>query len=235
MQKYQKDFIDKLAPYAVADWNANHIVLPSVTLAQGLRESGWGTSKLSVKANNLFGIKAGTGWKGKIYSASTQEYYNGNTNPTTIVSAFRVYDNWGQGVSDHSAFLNKPRYAAAKGQTNFTIACNYIKKAGYATGPNYATNLVRDIIDFQLYKYDPVQPDFNEILRVQIGAYGNKDNALAAANKLVAAGFKYCILFDTETKLYHVQTGAYRDKVTASTVFANLLLKGFQPIIKVKK
>ena len=234
LKDYQVDFLNKLAPYAVADWNSNHVVLPSVTLSQGLRESGWGTSELAVKANNLFGVKAGNNWTGKVYVKDTQEYYDG-VNPTIIKDAFRVYDNWGQGVADHAQFLTKPNYAAAKGQTDFTLACNYIKKGGYATGPYYSANLVSDIIGYKLYNYDPVPADFDEILRVQIGAYSNKDNAQAAAMRLQAAGFQYCILYGEDTKLYYVQTGAYRDKVTASTVFCNLILAGFQPIIKVKK
>lgn len=234
MQQYQLDFINKLAPYAIADWNSNHTVLPSVTISQGLRESAWGRSELAIKANNLFGVKSGTNWTGKSYVKNTQEYYDGKT-PVTIKDAFRVYPDWGQGVSDHSAFLQKERYAAAKGQTNFTIACNYIKKAGYATGPYYSANLVKDIIAYKLYQYDPVQPDFDEIIRVQIGAYRDKNNAQAAAAKLQAAGFQYCIIYGNDTQLYYVQTGAYRDKVTASTVFCNLLIAGFSPIIKVKK
>ena len=234
MRDYQKDFINKLAPYAVADWNANHTVLPSVTLSQGLREAAWGRSELAVKANNLFGVKAGDAWPGKVYVKNTEEYYDG-VNPSIIKDAFRVYDNWGQGVTDHSTFLRKPRYAEACGQTNFTLACNYIKKGGYATGPYYSANLVRDIIGYELYKYDPVQPDFNEIIRVQIGAYSQKENAQRAAQKLQAAGFQYCIIYGNDTKLYYVQTGAYKDKVTASTVFCNLILAGFAPIIKIKK
>ena len=53
MQQYQKDFIAKLTPYAKEDWENTRVVLPSVTLAQGLRESAWGTSELAIKANNL--------------------------------------------------------------------------------------------------------------------------------------------------------------------------------------
>ena len=234
MQQYQVDFINKLAPYAIADWNANHTVLPSVTLSQGLREAAWGTSELAVNANNLFGIKSGPDWTGKSYVKGTQEYYDGKV-PSTIQAAFRVYDNWGQGVTDHSAFLRKPRYAEACGQTNFTLACNYIKKGGYATGPYYSANLVRDIIDYKLYKYDPIQPDFDEIIRVQIGAYSNKENTQKAAQGLQAKGFQYCIIYGNDTKLYYVQTGAYKDKVTASTVFCNLILAGYSPIIKIKK
>lgn len=234
MQKYQLDFLNKLAPYAIADWNANHTVLPSVTLSQGLREAAWGKSELALKANNLFGVKCGDNWNGKAYVKSTQEYYDGKT-ATTIKDAFRLYDNWGQGVADHSLFLQKPRYTEAKGQTNFTLACNYIKKGGYATGPYYSAHLVKDIIDYKLYQYDPVQPDFNEIIRVQIGAYSKKENAQKAAQLLQSKGFPYCIIYGNDTKLYYVQTGAYKDKVTASTVFCNLLLAGFMPIIKIKK
>ena len=234
MQQYQVDFINKLAPYAITDWNTNHTVLPSVTISQGLRESAWGRSELATKANNLFGVKCGDSWKGKAYVAKTSEYYDGKTE-TIIKDAFRVYNNWGEGVLDHSAFLRKPRYAEACGQTNFTLACNYIKKGGYATGPYYSANLVKDIIAYKLYQYDPVQPDFDEIIRVQIGAYSKKENAQAAAMRLQAAGFAYCIIYGNDTKLYYVQTGAYKDKVTASTVFCNLLIAGFQPIIKIKK
>lgn len=235
MHSYQIDFINKLAPYAVADWNDNHIVLPSVTLAQGLRESAWGRSKLAINANNLFGIKCGTNWNGRSYIASTKEYYNGNTSATTIKDAFRSYNNWGQGVRDHSLFLSKKRYSIAKGETNFTIACNYIKKCGYATGPYYSSHLVNDIINYKLYLYDTIQPNFDEIIRVQVGAYNNQDNAIDIANKLVSKGFNYCIIYDDITHLFYVQVGAYRNKVMASNIFSNLLLKGFSPIMKIKK
>ncbi len=76
------DFISRLSALAVAEYQerkkaGKKWVLPSVCIAQSALETGWGTSPLMVKANAYFGIKAGTGWTGKVYSTKTQECYNG--------------------------------------------------------------------------------------------------------------------------------------------------------------
>ena len=203
MTEKQITFLNKLAPMAVRDWNNTHIVLPSITIAQGIHESGWGTSDLAVKANNLFGIKANSDWE--------------------------------PGVKDHSIFLTKPRYAALHGNTDFCISAHVLKLAGYATGPYYSRNIVQHILDYKLYKYDPVQPDFNAIYRVQTNAFSKIENAQAEADKLTKQGFPTCMIKDEETGLIFVQVGAYRARDKACDVACQLILKGYKPIMKVKK
>ena len=76
MTQEQKAFIERVGALAAADMKKSG-VLASLTIAQAILESGWGKSGLTVKANALFGIKAGTSWKGRVYSTKTQEGYDG--------------------------------------------------------------------------------------------------------------------------------------------------------------
>ena len=96
--KEHQEFIERVGALAAADMKKSG-VLASLTIAQAILESGWGKSGLTVKANALFGIKAGKSWKGKVYSAQTQECYDGATF-TTITALFRAYDSWAESVAD---------------------------------------------------------------------------------------------------------------------------------------
>ena len=126
----------------------------SLTIAQAILESGWGKSGLTVKANALFGIKAGKSWKGKVYSAQTQECYDGATF-TTITALFRAYDSWAESVADHSALLTSAaRYKAVIGERDYKAACRAIKAAGYATDPQYADKLIQIVENYSLTAYD---------------------------------------------------------------------------------
>ena len=131
-------FIDWLGGVAVEDY-AQHKILPSLTIAQGIIESGWGKSGLTQKANALFGIKAGSSWSGRTYSAKTAEY--GGKGKYYIKDAFRAYDNCEQSVADHGALLNGKRYSAVRSATNYKEATRAVKAAGYATDPNYTGTL----------------------------------------------------------------------------------------------
>ena len=234
MNEKQITFINKLAPMAQADWERTKIVLPSITISQAIQESGWGTSVLAVKANNLFGVKAGNNWKGPTYNKVSGEYSPGSTTEYQQASLFRVYEDWSGGVNDHSAFLNKPRYGTVIGQTDFCIAAHGLKLGGYATGPYYSQHIVMNILDYKLYKYDPVQPDFNDIYRVQTNAFKEQKNAEAEIAKLANLGYKACMIKDEATGLIFVQVGAYRARDKACEVACNLILKGYRPMIKKK-
>ena len=133
-----KQFIDWLGGVAVEDY-AQHKILPSLTIAQGIIESGWGKSGLTQKANALFGIKAGSSWSGRTYSAKTAEY--GGQGKYYIKDAFRAYDSCEQSVADHGALLNGKRYSAVRSATNYKEATRAVKAAGYATDPNYTGTL----------------------------------------------------------------------------------------------
>lgn len=153
MTQEQKAFIERVGALAAADMKKSG-VLASLTIAQAILESGWGKSGLTVKANALFGIKAGSSWKGRVYSAQTSECYDGVTF-TTITALFRAYGSWAESVADHSALLTgAARYKAVIGERDYKAACRAIKAAGYATDPKYADKLIQLIEQYALTAYD---------------------------------------------------------------------------------
>lgn len=121
----------------------------SITLAQGILESGCGKSPLSTKANNHFGIKCKEGWDG-------EKYYYDDDAPQ---ECFRVYTNARESYSDHSDFLvTRARYADlfSLKTDDYKSWAHGLKAAGYATNPKYATLLITYIEDYGLYEYDKV-------------------------------------------------------------------------------
>jgi LysM repeat protein len=149
----QKQFIEKVGQLAATDMQKSG-VSASLTIAQAILESGWGESGLTVKGNALFGIKAGTNWKGKVYSGKTKECYDGATYED-ITATFRAYDSWEESVTDHSALLTgMARYKAVIGERDYKAACIAIKAAGYATDPTYSQKLINLIESYGLNEYD---------------------------------------------------------------------------------
>lgn len=153
------EFIARIVPFAIADMQRSHIPA-SLTIAQAALESGWGNSGLTVKANNLFGIK-GSGPAGSI-AVRTTEYINGK--PVQVTAAFRAYNDWGESVADHSALIiggvswNRNLYSKVIGVDGQTAA-REIAAAGYATDPNYTAKLIQIMDTFNLYQYDEIKED----------------------------------------------------------------------------
>ena len=144
--KQYEDYIKKYRELAVDEMKKYHIPA-SITLAQGLLESGAGQSTLARKSNNHFGIKCGSDWNGK--TVSHDDDARGE--------CFRAYKHPKQSYEDHSKFLaGRPRYASLFKLkiTDYKGWARGLKKAGYATNPRYADQLI-DIIElYDLYKYD---------------------------------------------------------------------------------
>ena len=141
-------FQEKLAGHADAAEKVTGIPAKFM-LSQAALETGWGRREIrnqdGSSANNLFGIKAGPGWKGKVASAVTTEYVNGV--PHTRVEKFRAYDSYADSFKDYAKLIsNNPRYekvlAAAGDASSFAHG---LQKAGYATDPLYAAKLTRII------------------------------------------------------------------------------------------
>ncbi len=143
-QLYQT-YIDQYKDLAIEEMLKYHIPA-SITLAQGLFESGAGRSELSTLGNNHFGIKC-HGWTGRTMSKDDD----------AANECFRVYENARESFEDHSKFLAKnTRYARLfqLGQTDYRGWANGLKACGYATNPNYAKKLI-DIIElYKLWQYD---------------------------------------------------------------------------------
>lgn len=119
----------------------------SITLAQGLLESGAGRSTLTRKSNNHFGIKCGSGWKGR------KTYHDDDARG----ECFRVYKNARESYEDHSRFLaGKQRYASLFSLkiTDYKGWARGLKRAGYATSPTYANKLIELIELYELDRFD---------------------------------------------------------------------------------
>lgn len=116
----------------------------SITLAQGILESGAGKSMLTVHANNHFGIKAGSSWRGSIYLAWDDEIHK---------SKFRKYSSAKESFEDHAKVLKGNRYSSlfAKSIYDYRAWAYGLQKAGYATASNYAKALIGYIDAYKLY------------------------------------------------------------------------------------
>ena len=140
------NYIKQYAPLAVQQMK-QHNVPASITLAQGLLESGAGLSKLALESNNHFGIKCGLGWKGRSVRA----------NDDAPNECFRAYRKVEDSYQDHSLFLvGNQRYSSlfSLKKTDYKGWAKGLKKAGYATDPSYANKLITIIETYDLYKYD---------------------------------------------------------------------------------
>ena len=127
-------------------------ILPSLTIAQAILESGWGTSQLALKAKNLFGIKAFSNWTGKRITMKTTEWYDGQK---TIINAdFRAYDSFNASIEDHNKLLTNSRYKHVRLSKDYKDACQEIYKCGYATDTSYPDKLVKIIEENKLYRFD---------------------------------------------------------------------------------
>lgn len=147
----KKVFINTIKEGALQGYKAYNI-LPSLTIAQAILESGWGTTQLAIKGKNLFGIKAFSDWKGKRITMETSEWYNGVKQ--VIKADFRAYDSYDDSIMDHNKLLSTSRYEAVRKCKDYKSACEAVYKCGYATDPEYAKKLIRLIEQYRLYEYD---------------------------------------------------------------------------------
>lgn len=139
-------YIQTYNKIAVEQMIAFHIPA-SITLAQGILESGAGTSELAKESNNHFGIKCHKDWDGD------KVYYDDDAQD----ECFRKYQNVEESYEDHSQFLvNGKRYASLFELkiTDYKGWAKGLKSAGYATNPQYADLLIDLIENYQLYEYD---------------------------------------------------------------------------------
>ena len=143
-------FLEKLKPFVLADMQSSGI-LASLTAAQAFIESNKGNSGLTLKANNLFGIKGA--YNGNYIKMWTTEYYNGV--PQRVLAAFRAYPSWRESIADHSDLFNRlKRYENLRGLKDYKLACQYVREDGYATSPSYTQTLLSCIDKYKLYLWD---------------------------------------------------------------------------------
>ncbi len=144
--KTDEQYIQRFAPYAVQEME-KYKIPASITLAQGLLETGGGQSRLAQEGNNHFGIKCKEDWTGK-----TMKHTDDAPN-----ECFRVYDDPKDSYEDHSKFLAFRKYYVklfTLDMKDYKAWAHGLKKAGYATNRKYAYVLIDKIEKNKLYEYD---------------------------------------------------------------------------------
>jgi len=168
VSRYNKVAMDEMRIYKIP---------ASITLAQGILESGSGNSRLSKEANNHFGIKCGSSWTGKKIHHDDDRRHE----------CFRVYPSpWGS-YRDHSKFLtDNKRYSGLFDYdiTDYKSWAYGLKKAGYATDRKYPKRLIKIIEDYNLYRFDEMVLNGEEFTQSEIMAIAGPHQVKRHANRL---------------------------------------------------
>ena len=159
-QKYatRTQYVEQYKDIAIREMK-EYGIPASITLAQACLESGDGKSRLATEGNNHFGIKCHNDWGGK------KMYHDDDAKG----ECFRVYAHADESFKDHSVFLKyRKRYAELfdLDVKDYKGWAHGLKKAGYATNPQYAPMLIKIIEEYELYKYDSEVPE-SEIVVVE--------------------------------------------------------------------
>jgi hypothetical protein len=184
-------YIERFKAIAIKEMNLYGIPA-SITLAQGLFESGFGNGELARVANNHFGIKCTSDWTGR-------SYFKDDDRPD---DCFRVYNNPEDSYRDHSEFLKRKRYARLfeLDKNDYEGWAYGLKEAGYATNPKYPQLLINAIVKYQLDQFDRPEGEIQKIKR--------EDRVLAQINQNIGKAVKDSIISSTPLqKLYTVATG----------------------------
>ena len=161
IKTYSKTAIGQMKKYKIP---------ASIILAQGLVESGAGGSNLALKSNNHFGIKCHQEWRGK-------KVYHDDDKKN---ECFRKYKNTIDSYKDHSEFLTtRGRYSFL---FKFPIRdyikwANGLKKAGYATDPNYPSKLITVIERYKLWKFDGSKKQISKPKKIKNRNSNNDDSS----------------------------------------------------------
>ena len=158
----REQFVEYVGAIAQKDWHERHIMLPSVVVAQAMKESAFGTSELAQNANALFGIKK-NGWTGKTYVKQAIEQKPDGNYYVVDDTEWRAYDSWEESIIDHNDYIatrstdggKTLRYAAIIGNTDCAQVCKGLQEAGYATSLTYSESLINDyILPYNLMRFD---------------------------------------------------------------------------------
>jgi flagellum-specific peptidoglycan hydrolase FlgJ len=151
-----ESYIERFKNIAISEMNSSGIPA-SITLAQGILESGNGNSRLAKEANNHFGIKCSTEWKGETI---LQDDDNKD-------DCFRVYKSAEESFKDHTEFLKRKRYALLfeLDKNDYRGWANGLKTAGYATNPRYAELLISLIERYELNRFDRIENKKDKTIR----------------------------------------------------------------------
>ncbi len=150
-------FLNEIIESAINGWT-QYKILPSLTAAQAILESGWGTSTLASEYHNLFGIKGS--YNGQTVDMPTEEYYSGAYHE--IDDYFRVYASDSESITDYEELLSEnSRYSNLIGETDAATAAEEIYEDGYATDPDYTEELEEIINEYNLTAWDSLAFEYS--------------------------------------------------------------------------
>jgi hypothetical protein len=218
-------FINAIAPIVINEYlSREKWVLPSVCIAQASLESGW-----NINARTLFGIK------GKGFTATTTEYYNGNK--VVIEDSFRLYPDVASSVVGYFDLItNSKLYQKVVNEPDYKKAVNGLINTGfgygYATDPNYVKKVISIIENYNLTRFDTrtvantskpseVKKSIEEVAKEVIkGLYGNGSER---KSKLESEGYDYK---EVQSKVNDLLKASEPKKKKATKKIANDVIKG---------
>lgn len=183
------NFINKIAPLIQKYAKQYGYKVASPIIAQACCESAFGTSSLSKKYYNYFGMKCGSSWRGKSVNLETKEEYKIGT-LTDIKANFRAYNSMEEGIKGYFEFISKARYANLKTATTPQKYLELIKEDGYATSSTYVKTNMNIITKYGLIKYD----NFNNFIAIETAfypAYLGKSSKIDEVLKEIGVPDKY--------------------------------------------
>lgn len=237
-------FIEFVGSIAREDWLERRIILPSVVVAQAIKESGAGKSELAQNANAIFGIKK-NGWTGQTYIKAATEQNPDGTYRTDTAVEWRKYSSWRESIIDHNTYIatrmignqKEPNWKAIIGETDYKKVAEGLQSAqfAYATSQNYAQSLIEDYIEKEnLTRFDSMPssdvPVSEVLYRVQVGAYKDETIASARMNDVKNSGIDALIV--EEDGMFKVQAGLFRVKANADAQLMRVQAAGFEAFIK---
>lgn len=209
----REEFIEFVGAIAQRDWVERGLVLPSIVVAQAMKESAFGKSELAQNANALFGIKK-NGWTGRTYVKDATEQNTDGSYRVDKNAEWRAYDSWEQSIIDHNTYLATrrvgnqriPNWNKLIGVTDYVLAVQYLQGAEfpYATSQSYEESIIENYIEpYNLIRFDSKEEDVfapeGSLYVVQLGAYRSKANAERFIKQLEAMGVRSML------KLYKVE------------------------------
>lgn len=215
--KTEDQYIQQFAQYAVEEMEKYHIPA-SITLAQGLLETGGGQSRLAQLGNNHFGIKCKEEWTGKSMT-HTDDAPN---------ECFRVYDDPRQSYEDHSIFLTTRKHYQRLfdlDPKDYRGWAYGLKKAGYATNPRYPSILIGKIEKYRLFEFD--QMNSKEVVAALMQRYPGLQSDQSFLAKLEAAQPKKQEIKQKveEKPVYSFASAAIQTVKTDAELLKNILVR----------
>ncbi|WP_437125349.1 glucosaminidase domain-containing protein [Flavobacterium enshiense] len=197
-----KEYIEQYKEIA-NDNMRKHGIPSSITLAQGILESGAGTGVLAQKANNHFGIKCHTGWNGDSVRHDDDAEQE----------CFRKYEHSSESYRDHSLFLtSRSRYAALfkLDRGDYAAWAKGLRAAGYATDPKYPDKLIGLIERYELYKLDEevIGSGYKPIAKTSEIALDDKSYRVSQGDTLYSISKKFNLSVDQLIELNNLTSNA---------------------------